>query len=89
MMRKWKSIVISSMSVVVLVSCLMMIFLLMDNKEEVVQKEVDLIFKKYILKGFFFVDLDIVVIGDLLIEGVGDEFKKGGYVLYLIKYFFK
>ncbi|WP_416406621.1 hypothetical protein [Priestia megaterium] len=75
-MRKWKSIVISSMSAVVLASCSTTTFLPTDNKEEAVQKEVDLTPKKHIPKGFFPVDLDIVAIGDSLTEGVGDESKK-------------
>ena len=56
-MRKWKSIVISSMSAVVLASCSTTTFLPADNKEEAVQKEVDLTPKKHISKGFFPVDL--------------------------------
>ncbi|MGF9889898.1 SGNH/GDSL hydrolase family protein [Priestia megaterium] len=89
MMRKWKNIVISSMSAVVLASCSTTTFLPTDNKEEAVQKEVDLTPKKHIPKGFFPVDLDIVAIGDSLTEGVGDESKKGGYVPYLTKYLSK
>jgi lysophospholipase L1-like esterase len=77
------------MSAVVLASCSTTTFLPTDNKEEAVQKEVDLTPKKHIPKGFFPVDLDIVAIGDSLTEGVGDESKKGGYVPYLTKYLSK